>query len=219
MAESPIVWLIEDDEEQANLFRRLVERRNDLKLVVKFVSVRPNIEDYADLVSDKRTGALIFDQRLDRSGVAYEGIEAATFWRGQRPELPIFILTQHEDDDLLRDQEAAVEFIMEKGKVSDEHERDVYVTRILRHMGRYAEALTEKQKRLQVLVDKSLSDDLSEAERDELQALRHYWERPFAGQMMQQAEAWEKDSQEQAHWLAEISRIAKDIRQTLEQSE
>lgn len=218
MAESPIVWLIEDDEEQANLFSRLVKRKGDLNLVVEFVAVRPSIEDYADLVGDKRTGAIIFDQRLDRSGVDYDGIDAATFWRGQRSDLPIFILTQHEEDDLLREQEASVEFIMDKGKVADEHEREVYVTRILRHMGRYAEALTEKQRRLQMLVDKSLSDDLSGAERDELQALRHYWERPFAGQMMQQEAAWEKDSQEQAHWLAEISGIAKDIRQTLEQS-
>ena len=214
MAEMEIVWLIEDDEEQADQYGRLLEIASGNQFKVNYVAVKPRLTDYADLLADDRTGAIIIDQRLSElSGVAYEGIEVAEFLRTVRPELPIFILTQHSNDDLLLEKEESVEFVMGKDDLT---KRDAaYAARILRNIGRYEAALNKKQLRLKELIDLKLSDGLNEEEEEELQKIRADFERPLAQQIEQQADSWEEKQASSEEFLQQLKEITKSIRETV----
>ncbi|MBE2222337.1 MAG: hypothetical protein IAF02_12390 [Anaerolineae bacterium] len=209
-----IVWLIEDDEEQADQYGRLLEIASDNQFRVHYVAVKPHITDYVDLLADDRTKAIIIDQRLSElSGVPYEGIEVAEFLRAAQPELPIFILTQHSNDDLLLEKESSVEFVMGKDELTN---RDVaYAARILRNIGRYEAALSKKQIRLKELIDLKLSDELSSSEETELQQLRSDFERPFAQQLAQQESSWESDQTSREEFLQQLQQITQSIRETV----
>ncbi len=207
------IWLIEDDEDQADQFGRILEQASNDQIEVKYVAVRPQITDYTPLLTDMNTGAIIIDQRLsDLSGVAYQGIEVADFLRTSRPEIPIFMLTQHSTDDLLVEKEGSVEFVIGKSELI---KRDsVYAARILRSIGRYEASLDEKQARLKELIDLKLSDGLSEDEANELQDIRADYERPFEHQLTQQEQSWEKEQSAREEFLQQLKSMTNDLRET-----
>lgn len=212
MTEQIIVWLIEDSENDAEEYKQLLEKAGDIEVV--FVPARPAIADYADLLSDGRTGAIIIDQRLgDFAGVSYDGIDVAEFLRSLRPELPIFILTNYADEEL-EDQGEAVDFIIDKKTVR--RRAGVYVKRILRSIEHYQAALTDKQRRLKELIDRKLSSGLNEAEEAELQALRADIERPLGLKIAHIEEIWEAELQAQEDRLTKLEGITQSIRDALE---
>jgi len=214
MAETKIVWLIEDDEEQADQYGRLLEIAGDNQFKVNYVAVKPRITDYEALLANDRTGAVVIDQRLSElSGVAYEGIEVAEFLRAIRPELPIFILTQHSNDDLLLEKEESVEFIIGKGDLT---KRDTtYAARILRSIGRYEAALNEKQARLKELIDLKLSTGLDEKGEEELREIRADFERPMERQLTQQESSWKAEQASREKFLQRLKKMTEDIRETI----
>lgn len=215
MTEQKIVWLIEDSENDAEEYKQLLEKAGAIEIV--FVPARPVIADYADLLTDSRTGAIIIDQRLgDFAGVSYDGIEIAEFLRSLRPELPIFILTNYADEEL-EDQGEAVDSIIDKKTVRKRAE--VYVKRILRSVEHYQTALTEKQKRLKDLIEHKLSSGLDEADEAELQALRADLERPLGLKIARQEEIWEAELQAQEDRLSKLEEIAQSFRDALEKDE
>lgn len=179
MDKTNIVWLVEDDPVQANQYSRLLELASHGQLKVKFVPVREVLEDYGSLLAEPETAAIILDQRLgEQSGVNYQGIDAAEYLRALKPEIPIFILTQHGSDDLLLSKEESVEFVIDKEDLSDlSHKAEVHAIRILRAIGRYEESLTEKQRRMSQLVDKMISEGLDAAESAELSQIRAEFQR------------------------------------------
>lgn len=215
MAEMGIVWLVEDDKEQADQYGRLLEIASDNQFIVNYVAVKPRITDYAELLADGRTRAVIIDQRLSElSGVPYEGIEVAEFLRTLKPELPIFILTQHSNDDLLLEKEGSVEFVIGKDEFI---KRDTaYAARILRNIGHYEAALSEKQTRLKELIDRKLSGELTAAEEAELQKIRADFERPFAQELTQQESLWEDEKSSREEFLQQLQQITKSIRETID---
>lgn len=214
MAETEIVWLVEDDAEQADQYGRLLEIGSGHQFKVNYVAVRPHITDYAALLADGRTRAIIIDQRLSElSGVPYEGIEVAEFLRALKPNLPIFILTQHGNDDLLLEKEGAVEFVMGKDELI---KRDTtYATRILRNIGHYEAALSKQQARLKELIDHKLAGELTTAEEVELQKIRADFERPFSVQLSSQESAWQAEKSSRAEFLQQLQQITQNIREII----
>lgn len=215
MAEMEIVWLIEDDEEQADQYGRLLEIASDHQFMVHYVAVKPRITDYAELLADSHTRAIIIDQRLSElSGVPYEGIEVAEFLRALKPELPIFILTQHSTDDLLLEKEQSVEFVMGKDELT---KRDTaYAARILRNIGHYEAALSKQQVRLKELIDRKLSGELTTEEETELQKIRADFERPLAQKLAQQESTWEAEKITREEFLKELQQITQNIREMID---
>jgi len=208
------IWLIEDDKEQADLYGQILELASNDQFKVKYVAVKPDIEDYATLLADDNAGAIIIDQRLSElSGVAYQGIEVADFLRISRPEIPIFMLTQHSTDDLLVEKEGSVELVIGKSELI---KRDnVYAARILRSIGRYEASLDKKQTRLKALIDLKLSERLTEDEARELQEIRADYERPFEHQLTQQEQSWGKEQSAREEFLQQLKSMADDIRETV----
>ncbi len=216
MTEQKIVWFIEDNKNDADEYGQLFEKAGDVNVV--FVSARPAITDYTDLLTDDRTGAIIVDQRLsDFSGVSYDGIELADYLRYLRPELPIFMLTNYADDELLQGQGGSVDSIIDKKTVRKR--AAVYVRRILRSMEHYQAALTKRQARLKELIDRKLSSGLNEAEEAELKTLRADVERPLESEMSHQEEIWKAELQAQEDRLARLEAMAQNIRDALQKSE
>lgn len=215
MIDPKIVWLIEDDEQQADQYGRLLEQASDGELHIKFVPVRRNIADYADLMNDPQTGAIILDQRLsEQGGVNYEGIEVAEFLRTLKPELPVFILTQHGPDDLLQLKAEAAEYVIDKDDIAKrDHTPQVHAIRILRSMGKYEVALNAKQRRLKELIDRKLSFGLNEAETAELTSLRADIERPSESLITQQEANWAKDHQQQEQLLTQLKELTKTLQE------
>jgi DNA-binding NarL/FixJ family response regulator len=171
-----VIWLIEDDENDAEEYKRFLEQSGQLKIV--FESPRPAVIDYAELLTDPDTVAFIIDQRLsDFANAPYEGLDLADYLRTLRPELPIFILTNYAGNDELESKGQSADSIIKKEILRDH--TDVVVARILRSIQRYEAALTEKQQRLKTLIDRKIAQGLTEAEEQELQSLREDIERPL----------------------------------------
>ncbi|PKQ27613.1 MAG: hypothetical protein CVT63_07075 [Candidatus Anoxymicrobium japonicum] len=211
MTKGKVVWLVEDSQEEADEYGQLLERAGDIEVL--FVSVRPTIADYADLLADDQTGAFIIDQCLDEyTGVAYNGIGLAEFLRSLRPELPIFILTKYLDEGL-EDQGGSVEAIIDKKTVRKRGE--IYVKRILRGIEHYQATLTDKQERLGYLIDRKLSGGLSEAEEVELQELRAYIERPLGLTFAHHVDKWEAELRGQEQRLEQLEKIASNFRDSI----
>ena len=138
----------------------------------------------------------------------------AEFLRTLKPELPIFILTQHSTDDLLLEKEESVEFVMGKDALT---KRDTaYAARILRNIGHYEAALSKKQIRVQELIDRKLSGELTATEETELQKIRADFERPLAQQLAQQESAWEAEETSRKEFLHQLKQITQDIREMID---
>jgi CheY-like chemotaxis protein len=205
-----IVWLVDDDDTDAKQYKRFLNGGD--KLHVEIVTPLPRVQDYANLLTNPETGAFILDHRLfDFKTASYTGLELANDLRALRPELPIFILTQYADDEKLQGQErSVVEAIIAKDKMRNRQDCDVYVTRILRSIKRYEDALTEKQKCLQNLVDKKISGRLTNEEANELAKLRFDVERPADLLLAQKNEKWEAELKAEANFLAKFREMQRD---------
>lgn len=210
-----IVWLIEDDPDQADQYSRLLEEASKHQLRVIFVPVEEALDNYTSLLADPETGAIILDQRLgEQSGVNYQGIDAAEYLRAIKPEIPIFILTQHGSDDLLLSKEENVEFVIDKDELSDlDHKAQVHAIRILRAIGRYEESLTEQQHRMSQLVDKMMSEGLDAAESTELSQLRAKFQRNLPQQSGVLDEENEREDIDNERFLNDLKEITERLEQ------
>ena len=201
------VYLIEDDKGDARQYKRLLEHSQ--RLTVDIVEPLPSITEYAYLASDPRTGAILIDQRLSEgAGVPYEGTDVANFLRTLRSELPLIMLTNY-CKDVEEDENEAIDSIFDKSNVSSHPEP--YVSRLLRTMERYEDALTVNQTRLRELVDRKISDELTEDEEQELASLRADIERPIDLVLSEQADRWASHLQEHRELFNELDRIAKKM--------
>lgn len=178
------VWLIEDNDQDAKRYKRLLERAGAIS--VRIESVREQVSDYANLAGDPSVGAVIVDQNLGEfSGVSYFGIDVANYLRIVSGALPVFILTNWYDFDLEESGEA-VDLIIDKENVRKLG--SVYVARILRRMGDYERALSGQLQRHRTLIDRQAEANLSPDERAELEALERELDRPFGPVSNAQAE-------------------------------
>ncbi len=202
-----IVWLIDDDENDAEECERFLEISGELEIV--FVQPRPILSDYVDLITNPDTAAFIIDQRLsDSANAPYEGLDLADYLRALRPDLPIYILTNYADDTLEENGQSA-DAIIKKGNVRDYTE--VTIARILRSIKRYEETLTEKQHRLKTLIDRKIADELTEAEAQELEVLRSDIERPSDLVLSDQGLKQDAYLQEQEKRLAQLTEITRQF--------
>ncbi|NTU79097.1 MAG: hypothetical protein HGA45_06800 [Chloroflexales bacterium] len=213
MSVERLVWLVEDDQDDAEECIGFLEQFGTLK--VEPVSVEFSIEAYDHLLADKETGAFIIDQRLYENipGIPYTGIDLAEYLRVRRPELPIFILTNYPRDGELLNKGYNADSIIDKGDVGAYAQN--YIYRILRSMGEYDRALTEKQQQLKGLIDKKLLGELTVEETEHLRALRSDLERPFERLVEEDAkELVQLAAQEER--LKKLEQILKDIKKAFD---
>ena len=93
-----------------------------------------------------------------------------------------------------------------------------YVARILRSMQRYEEAMTDRQKRLNDLIDRKLAGDLTKAEERELQELRKDIERPYVPELLRAKGKREKAEEDEMKLLQRISERLSKIEESAKKS-
>lgn len=201
MATQLIYRLVDDSDEEAGQYRRLLETAGKRKLRVEVEPVRSDVRGYLPLLQDKHTGGFILDQVLnDNDAADYTGLELADFLRAIDSRLPLFILTNYASPDL-EATGRSVEEVIAKDDIR-EH-TGTYVARMLRRLGEYDDALEQRQKRFRILIDRQLKRRLTPKEQAELEALRMEIERPTTFIAEEQEKIW------QSHALYDEKLISK----------
>jgi len=212
MTGKSLIKFIDDDLEDLKIYKRKLEI--DGSLMVELVDPRkfPSVSDYDKILFDE-TKAIIIDQRIaEFSGVPYDGLEIAEFLRSLNPMIPIFVLTNYEEE---TDESAlgwSVEYVIPKRKFKTEKEVQIHIKRILRAIRRYEDALSEKTRIFERLIDKKVSGNISGQEEKELREIRSGFERIFSireAKELEKIEEIEKDREVLNRILAELKRLSK----------
>ncbi|MFN8453313.1 MAG: hypothetical protein U0401_01355 [Anaerolineae bacterium] len=170
-----IIWLIDENENQLRTYIRKLKRLMPDSITIRqiFPPYRQK-EEYISILNDPSTSCIILDQRLKDTGIAtYTGIELAQYLRGVNKKLPIYILTNFaEAEDEFIGGKWSVEDIIPKDALNDEEQLITITARILRRIDIHEDILAERTRRFDELLKKSMKDELSEAELQELKALQ-----------------------------------------------
>jgi hypothetical protein len=110
-------------------------------------------------------------------------------------------LADRADD--LEGREAVVEEVVPEAELLQRC--PVYAERILRAMGRYLQAMAERDRRYRELVVGKLSGALNPTEEKELASFRAETELPFAGSTLEQAKTWESSLRQEQELLDKFS--------------
>ncbi len=166
-----IYFIDEDEVERRSSVDVLREIFASETLAVEAQAPLALIDDYAALVADPDTAALIVDQRLDTNGmVSYSGIQLAAFLRTIASKLPIVILTNYPTDDF-GGLDWAVECIFEKTAMLRDPQARVtqeWKARLIRQIDVFGDVRGAREQRFHDLLVKSLREKLSTAEEAEL---------------------------------------------------
>ena len=173
--DKPILWLIDENVDQ--LFTYCTELQHLLpdSIRVEALLALPRKEDYIDRVlSNPNTACILIDQRLKDTGVAnYQGIELAKTLRSVNSKIPIYILTNWaKAEGEFIGGEWSVEDIVAKDDLQDDEIVKIVISRMLRRIDVYADLLGDRERRFNDLLRKSLTEQLSPEEKDDLESLQ-----------------------------------------------
>lgn len=201
---SATIWLVGGKKAEAREQKQLIEQLGALE--VGIIPVRERADEYADLAANPDTGAVLISESIfKRSGHAYSGDDLATFLRTLRADLPIYLLT---DDD---DEAATGSFDGVIAAADLRRRPEVYSRRLLRAAGRYQAALQGRQRRLQELLDRQIADTLSPADAAELAELRADAERAAQVKLAKHAERAELDLVERRTLVEQLEALAERL--------
>jgi predicted MPP superfamily phosphohydrolase len=213
MNEQPnIIWFIHGSKAEARDDIALLASSG--QLIVRSVGLRPGVRDYADLVANPETGAILIGRITPRrTEEGYDSIALADFLRALRADLPIFFVTDHHDTDAA-DAAAAFDAVFKLADIR--REPDAYIRRIQRAVGRYTQSLTRHQNRLRELLDRQYSTEspstvLSNSDLDELEELRRHTERPVDGRLARYIERQNAALREQQNLVDQLEALTEKL--------
>lgn len=171
--EKPVIWLIDENKRELRSNQISLKRILPETLEIRAVLAYEKLDEYLPVLENKKTVCIITDQRLKVTGVAtYEGIELAEFLRSINLKIPIYILTNFADDrDDFEDGEWTVEDIIRKSVLNNEAERKVLAARIMRRINLYEDIRSQREEKMQTLLEKSMNGNLDANELNELDQL------------------------------------------------
>jgi len=198
--EEQTVYLVDDDAKELRANRR------DLETIfegspVRFKGVQPfkQLTEYDSLLPRSDTAAFLIDQRLQVSGVVtYSGIELASHLRSISTKLPIYILTNYGTDPGVLANEQTIEEIIEKDDLTNPHDHKAvrFKARFLRRLQGFRDVLTAREQRFRDLLMKSLKENLSASEKEELENLESERLLPVHSAELKEIDAMENTIQE-----------------------
>lgn len=155
-----VLWI---DEEQMALdtYREFFERvfGDEFEIIPEMP-----LEEIGDMVDriqkEEYLVALILDQRLKSAGTAkYTGIELADAVRRIYSKIPIYILTNYQDD--IDEQDYfQVEYILEKDFMHNDNYLNALSARVRRHANIYKDIISNREERFDELLRKSVAGTL-----------------------------------------------------------
>jgi CheY-like chemotaxis protein len=212
--EEQTVYIVDDDA------RELRANRRDLQTIfegspLQFKGVQPlrELADYNEFLPKSDTAAFLIDQRLQVSGeVNYSGIELASHLRSIASKLPIYILTNYETDlDLEGANEQTVEDIIGKDDLTHPNEPKAitFKARFLRRLQGFRDVLTAREQRFHDLLKKSLQENLSADDAQELEDLQSARLLPVHSAELKEIAAMENTIQELTKLLKKSTKQSK----------
>ena len=131
MSEKSIIKFVDDDAEDAKLYKQKLELYGDLLVELVDPTEFPAVSDYDRILFDE-TKALVIDQRIaEYSGVPYNGLDVAEFLRSLNPMISIFILTNYESETEDLSLGWSVEYIIPKTTFRTKEQVEIHIKRIL----------------------------------------------------------------------------------------
>ncbi len=205
MEEHPaVIWLVGGKKADSQEHKRSIEQAEPLD--ARLVALRERVEDYTDLATSPLTGAvLISDSIWKKSGRVYSGADVATYLRTLRPELPIYLLSDDDEDT----GDGSFDGVISAKELRKRPE--VYTSRLLRAVGRYKLSLDERQQRLQTLLDRQTNGSLTLIEGEELDELRAFTERPAQVSVAKQAKRLEFELAEKRNLVRRLEALAERL--------
>ena len=170
----PIIWLIDENEDELKTYCRELQQLMPDSIEVKALAPLPRKEDYLTAILDNAsTSSVILDQRLKDTGIAdYMGIDLARFIRSVNSKLPIYILTNFaQEEQEFAGSRWSVEDIINKADFADDEKKLTFKARILRRIGVYTDILKAREERFNLLLRKSLKEELTADELKEFSEL------------------------------------------------
>lgn len=175
------IIFVDEDEDQRETYCLTLQEcfpKNENSPKVVGLAPREQVSDMRFLVEDKDTVTIILDEQLKDSGVAkYFGIDLAEYLRGLNRKIPIYILTSYPDSEELTAGEMSVEDILSKQELPTR--KEVIGARILRRIDSYLDITSEREKRFESLLRKSINENLNDSEIGELLELEYLRSTPY----------------------------------------
>lgn len=171
-----ILWLIDENKHEIRASLRVLKKM--LPVSVEIMPIFPpysTVQEYNQLLDNPATACIIIDQRLKDTGIAsYTGIELANYLRSINTKIPLYILTNYPDEfETNSGRGVSVEDILDKEHFSgDDGKRKETAARILRRIDVFEDILDEREQRFHDLLVKSLHENLSREELNELGKLQ-----------------------------------------------
>lgn len=174
--ENLVIWIVDENVEELRLYQRLLQhafKELEVSIDVKQVPARKHIGDYHDIIGDPRTAAIIVDQQLNEAyWTDHTGIQLAKRLRPIVDRLPIYILTSYAQSADFEGSEGSVEDILSKGDMRDPDKLKTILERLIRRIDVHQKFLRERDNRFRELLKKSLTEELSQEEKNELDDLQ-----------------------------------------------
>jgi|GEM_PF-5400467 len=152
--------------------------------------------------------AFLVDEKLSVTGeVQYDGHQLATYLRGVRPDIPIFIITAFPPETVPVEAQVNIEGIIGKTETTPgDPSAERFRARFLRALGAYEAALTDGARRVHELILKSVSETLTEAEANELHKLDQGRQAPAESLEASQATDLKKEIEQLKNVLAQLEK-------------
>lgn len=171
MSEKKIVMWIDEEPDALSTFTVFLQECFGDEIIVVPEMPEEELEEMVNrVINQQHLAALVVDQRLKTTGLAkYTGIELIDKIRGLLPILPIYILTNHQED--IGDLDYQVEYVLEKDELYDDAYIKTLQARVRRHLNVHDVIMSEQEKRFDELLRISLERELTSEERIEYEEL------------------------------------------------
>lgn len=213
MTKKFIVKFIDDDPADAKLYKKILEGSGQLLLELIDPKKFTELTDYDKILFDSPK-AVIIDQKIAMyAGVTYNGLDIAELLRSLNPLIPIFILTNFQGETDASSLGWSVENVIPKEHFKTKDQIMTHLSRILRSIGRYEEALSEKTKLFNELLNKKISGKISDTEEHDLNKIMSEIEAIFSireAKKLGQIKKTEDEVETLNRILCELKKLSKD---------
>lgn len=166
-----IVIFIDDEHDSRVVYEDVLQDMYGDEIIVKAIEPERTVSDMiANLNSYDNLVSIVIDEKLKVSAFAdYQGSELVEAFRAIDEKLPVYILTS--ETALIEPPLGTVEYILDKNEIAkDEYNKQCSML-MRRHINSFNDIKSDRTKRFDYLLKKSIEIGLSQEEQEEYDAL------------------------------------------------
>lgn len=203
------VLYIEDEDGAKKTYLSSLQRTFGKEYEIVAPDIQPDIAGMLEsILNYQGLVSLVIDERLTVTGIAnYQGTDLADAIREIDKKIPIYILTSYAKD--VDQIHGSIEFVIDKDIMSDLKKRDKLASRIRRHLATYKDIKSDREKRFDELLRKSMGGGLAEEEIKEFEDLNFLRAKPILIEEQVNAEKMRMENNKQEDLLKQISEAIK----------